>query len=54
MLQKKASAEDPSRILVTASIAGLVPGNLGEQATFGYSASKGRTPTFRSLCRRMI
>ena len=36
--------EDPSRVIVTASIAGLGVGSLGENATFGYSASKG-TPT---------
>ena len=35
--------EDPSRVIVTASIAGLVVGSLGENATFGYSASKGMT-----------
>ena len=33
--------EDPSRVIVTASIAGLGVGSLGENATFGYSASKG-------------
>lgn len=40
LLQKKASIEDPSRVLITASVAGLGVGNLGKQATFGYSASK--------------
>ncbi len=40
MLQKNATIEDPSRVLVTASIAGLGVGSLGENATFGYSASK--------------
>ncbi len=40
MLQKNATLEDPSRIIVTASIAGLGVGSLGENATFGYSASK--------------
>lgn len=36
--------EEPSRVIVTASIAGLGVGSLGENATFGYSASKGMTP----------
>ena len=41
LLQKNATLEDPSRVIVTASIAGLQVGSLGAQATFGYSASKG-------------
>ena len=45
LLQKNATLEDPSRVIVTASIAGLGVGSLGENATFGYSASKGM-PTF--------
>ncbi|KAL9002977.1 MAG: hypothetical protein Q9188_004124 [Gyalolechia gomerana] len=40
LLQKQASKEEPSRVIVTASIAGLGVGHLGENATFGYSASK--------------
>lgn len=40
LLQKNATLEDPSRVIVTASIAGLGVGSLGENATFGYSASK--------------
>ena len=40
LLQKKATLEDPSRIIITASVAGLGVGTLGENATFGYSASK--------------
>ncbi|KAL9074507.1 MAG: hypothetical protein Q9161_002296 [Pseudevernia consocians] len=40
LLQKNATMEDPSRVIVTASIAGLGVGSLGENATFGYSASK--------------
>ncbi|GAM86399.1 hypothetical protein ANO11243_044130 [Dothideomycetidae sp. 11243] len=40
LLEKKATLEDPSRVLVTASVAGLGVGSLGEHATFGYSASK--------------
>ena len=40
LLQKSASLEDPSRVIITASVAGIVVGSLGENATFGYSASK--------------
>ncbi|KAL2053248.1 hypothetical protein ABVK25_006573 [Lepraria finkii] len=40
LLQNNATREDPSRVIVTASIAGLGVGSLGENATFGYSASK--------------
>ena len=41
LLEKNATLDDPSRVIVTASIAGLGVGTLGEHATFGYSASKG-------------
>lgn len=40
LLRKAGSIADPSRIIVTASIAGIGVGTLGKQATFGYSASK--------------
>lgn len=40
LLEKKASVEDPSRVLITASVAGLGVGTLGKQGTYGYSASK--------------
>lgn len=40
LLQKSASREDPARIIVTASVAGLGVGTLGKNGTFGYSASK--------------
>lgn len=40
LLQRGASVEDPSRVLITASVAGLGIGTIGKQATFGYSASK--------------
>jgi len=40
LLQKAASVEDPSRVIITASVAGLGVGTLGRQATFGYAASK--------------
>ncbi|PNP40134.1 hypothetical protein TGAMA5MH_08056 [Trichoderma gamsii] len=40
LLQKHASLDDPSRVLITASVAGLGVGTLGKQGTYGYSASK--------------
>ncbi|KAH6681880.1 hypothetical protein B0J14DRAFT_501649 [Halenospora varia] len=40
LLQKNGSIDDPSRVIITASVAGLAVGSLGENATFGYSASK--------------
>ncbi|KAL2195068.1 hypothetical protein P885DRAFT_41485 [Corynascus similis CBS 632.67] len=40
LLQKRASIEDPSRVVITASVAGLGIGTLGKQGTYGYSASK--------------
>ncbi|KAI1414309.1 NAD(P)-binding protein [Hypoxylon sp. FL1857] len=40
LLQKRATVDDPSRVIITASVAGLGVGTLGKQATFGYSASK--------------
>ena len=40
LLQKRASVEDPSRVLITSSVAGLGVGSLGKQGTYGYSASK--------------
>ncbi|KIW88347.1 uncharacterized protein Z519_10915 [Cladophialophora bantiana CBS 173.52] len=40
LLQKRASTENPSRVIVTASIAGIGVGSLGENATYAYSASK--------------
>ncbi|KAI0443546.1 hypothetical protein F4803DRAFT_307086 [Xylaria telfairii] len=40
LLEKRAALEDPSRVIITASTAGLGVGSLGLQATFGYSASK--------------
>lgn len=40
MLQKNASIDDPSRVIITASVAGIGVGALGKHATFGYSASK--------------
>src|ERR1700742_2348260 len=40
LLEKRATKDEPSRIIITASIAGLGVGTLGDQATYGYSASK--------------
>ncbi|KAI1334773.1 NAD(P)-binding protein [Xylariaceae sp. FL0016] len=40
LLTQRASVEDPARVIITASTAGLGVGTLGKQATFGYSASK--------------
>ncbi|KAK2072276.1 hypothetical protein P8C59_006640 [Phyllachora maydis] len=40
LLCRRAAAEDPSRVVVTASVAGLAVGTLGRHATYGYSASK--------------
>ncbi|KAI0021887.1 putative NADPH-dependent beta-ketoacyl reductase [Xylariomycetidae sp. FL0641] len=40
LLTARASVDDPARVVVTASTAGLGVGTLGRQATYGYSASK--------------
>ena len=40
LLEKSASIEDPSRVIITASVAGRGLGTLGKQGTYGYSASK--------------
>ncbi|KFY05296.1 hypothetical protein O988_00099 [Pseudogymnoascus sp. VKM F-3808] len=40
LLQKNATVQDTSRVIITASIAGIGVGSLGANATFGYSASK--------------
>ncbi|KAG4221758.1 hypothetical protein PC116_g29766, partial [Phytophthora cactorum] len=40
LLQKRATVDDPSRVIITSSVAGLGVGATGPQATFGYSASK--------------
>lgn len=40
LLQKNATLEEPSRVIVTGSVAGLAVGSLGKHGTFGYSASK--------------
>lgn len=38
--QRRATVDDPSRVVITASTAGLGVGTLGKQGTYGYSASK--------------
>ena len=40
LLQKRAALQDPSRVIITSSVAGLGVGTLGKQGTYGYSASK--------------
>ncbi|GJC88771.1 rhamnolipids biosynthesis 3-oxoacyl-[acyl-carrier-protein] reductase [Colletotrichum liriopes] len=40
LLERAASTEDPARVIITASVAGLGIGTLGKQGTYGYSASK--------------
>lgn len=40
LLEARGTVADPSRILITASVAGLGVGTLGKNGTYGYSASK--------------
>lgn len=40
LLQVKATTDEPSRVIITASVAGIAVGTQGNNATFGYSASK--------------
>jgi NAD(P)-dependent dehydrogenase (short-subunit alcohol dehydrogenase family) len=40
LLRKRASTSNPSRVIVTASVAGIGVGTLGENGTYAYSASK--------------
>lgn len=40
LLGKKGTVRDPSRVIITASVAGLGIGTLGKNGTYGYSASK--------------
>lgn len=40
LLQAAGTAEDPSRVVVTGSVAGLGVGTIGANGTYGYSASK--------------
>ncbi|KAH8664149.1 hypothetical protein BX600DRAFT_382031 [Xylariales sp. PMI_506] len=40
LLQARATRADPSRVIITASVAGLGIGTIGDSGTYGYSASK--------------
>ncbi|KAI8964884.1 NAD(P)-binding protein [Daldinia sp. FL1419] len=40
LLQKRATIDEPSRVIITSSVAGLAVGTTGAHATPGYSASK--------------
>lgn len=40
LLEKKASTPDPSRVIVTGSVAGIATGSLGANAAYSYAASK--------------
>ncbi|KAF4982043.1 hypothetical protein FZEAL_2293 [Fusarium zealandicum] len=40
LLQKSPTLRDPSRVIITSSVAGLGVGTVGQQGTYGYSASK--------------
>jgi NAD(P)-dependent dehydrogenase (short-subunit alcohol dehydrogenase family) len=40
LLTRRATVDEPSRVIITSSAAGLGVGTLGQQATFAYSASK--------------
>lgn len=40
LLQAKATPEEPSRVIIAASVAGIGIGGIGEQGAFAYSASK--------------
>ena len=40
LLEKRGTVEDPSRVVITSSVAGLGIGTVGSQGTYGYSASK--------------
>jgi NAD(P)-dependent dehydrogenase (short-subunit alcohol dehydrogenase family) len=40
LLTKKATLQNPSRVIITASVAGIGIGTVGENATPSYSASK--------------
>jgi NAD(P)-dependent dehydrogenase (short-subunit alcohol dehydrogenase family) len=40
LLEKAGSLADPSRVIVTGSVAGIATGSLGEAGTYSYAASK--------------
>jgi NAD(P)-dependent dehydrogenase (short-subunit alcohol dehydrogenase family) len=40
LLEAKASLAEPSRVIITASVAGIVVGSVGDNIAFSYSISK--------------
>lgn len=40
LLEAKATTEEPSRVIITGSVAGIAVGSLGESAAYSYAASK--------------
>lgn len=40
LLEKRASRDEPARVIITGSVAGITLGSLGGNASFSYSASK--------------
>jgi len=40
LLRRRGTVDDPSRVIITASVAGLAVGPLGPSGAYGYSASK--------------
>ncbi|KAF2785439.1 NAD(P)-binding protein, partial [Melanomma pulvis-pyrius CBS 109.77] len=40
LLQKQSSVADPSRVIITGSVAGLTVGSLGASGAYSYAASK--------------
>ncbi|KAF2120314.1 hypothetical protein BDV96DRAFT_485781 [Lophiotrema nucula] len=40
LLEKRATTENPSKVIVTGSVAGIMVGSLGANASFSYAASK--------------
>lgn len=40
LLEKKATVADPSRVIVTGSVAGIAVGSIGESGAYSYAASK--------------
>ncbi|KAL4880136.1 hypothetical protein BJY04DRAFT_191765 [Aspergillus karnatakaensis] len=40
LLEKKSTRDEPGRVIITGSVAGITLGSLGKNASFSYSASK--------------
>jgi len=40
LLEARATTEEPSRVIITGSVAGIAVGSLGESAAYSYAASK--------------